>query len=103
MCVSTVVLSGERGQHLYFTLRKELVRKHPSPLSSDAFTRFGWDGSEVHNSEVCVCVCACVQLLARAGFLPILGTVTTKCAIKTGAVASVEHRRRESARAISPE
>jgi hypothetical protein len=47
-----VVVSGERGQHLYFTLRKELVKKSPSPLSSDAFTLFGRHDAHVHNSEV---------------------------------------------------
>ena len=47
-----MVLSGERGQHLYFTLRKELVRAYPAPLSSDAFTLFGQVDAAVHNREV---------------------------------------------------
>ena len=49
-----VILSGERGQHLYQCLRPELVRKSPTPLSSDAFTFFGRHGCAVHNDEVSV-------------------------------------------------
>ena len=36
----------------YNLLRSQLVRKHPVPLSSDAFTAFGAHNYQEHNQEV---------------------------------------------------
>lgn len=43
---------GIRGCHLYKLLRKELVRTHPVPLSSDAFSFFGKINETHHNVPV---------------------------------------------------
>eukprot|EP01105_Mastigella_eilhardi_P009703 TRINITY_DN2284_c0_g3_i5.p1 TRINITY_DN2284_c0_g3~~TRINITY_DN2284_c0_g3_i5.p1 ORF type:complete len:849 (-),score=229.70 TRINITY_DN2284_c0_g3_i5:89-2314(-) len=42
------------GAHLYYLLRPELVKKSKVPLSSDAFSMFGCDDAEVHESEISV-------------------------------------------------
>ena len=47
-----VIVTGERGQHLFNCLRPEFVRDWPVPLSSDAFTRFGLHDAAKHNAEV---------------------------------------------------
>ena len=47
-----VFLSPRRGHHLFSLLRPELVESNPVPLSSDAFTGFGWHDAAVHNREV---------------------------------------------------
>lgn len=43
---------GKKGAVLARLLRPELVAKNPVPLSSDAFTRFGWADAKLHNQEV---------------------------------------------------
>ena len=49
---TAVFLSPRRGHHLFSLLRAELLKSLPSPLSSDAFTGFGWHDAAVHNREV---------------------------------------------------
>jgi len=40
------------GQHLFRLLRPELVRENEVPLSSDAFSGFGYHNCDIHNAEV---------------------------------------------------
>jgi hypothetical protein len=37
--------------HLFQQLRPELVQRHHTPLSADAYTRWGWHNARVHNGE----------------------------------------------------
>lgn len=77
-----VIVSGERGQHLYNVLRCEQVLRSPRPLSSDAFTRFGMHGAADHNAEVLE---ATRTLLHRG--MPVLAR-----ALATGALPIVSRR-----------
>lgn len=60
---AAVWLSKREGCHLHSLMRPELVRRNPEPLSSDAFTGFGWHDAKRHNGmaawRVCVWLCRC--------------------------------------------
>ena len=47
-----LAVRSERSAHLINLLRPELLQAHQTPLSSDAYSMWGFDQHEVHNGEV---------------------------------------------------
>jgi alpha-tubulin suppressor-like RCC1 family protein len=59
-----VALRSERSAHLINLLRPELLQAHQVPLSSDAFSMWGFDQHEVHNAEVLAATRELVTVIA---------------------------------------
>jgi alpha-tubulin suppressor-like RCC1 family protein len=59
-----VALRSERSAHLINLLRPELLQAHQVPLSSDAYSMWGFDEHEVHNAEVLAATRELVTVIA---------------------------------------